>query len=60
MKARILDGCTGCSLCESICPDVFRMNDDNLAEVYADITPKMEDQVKEAADSCPASVIEVV
>lgn len=53
------DGCIGCGLCESICPEVFRMAGDGLAEVYADVTPELESSVREAADSCPVSVIEV-
>ena len=53
------DGCIGCGLCESICPEVFRMAEDGLAEVYADVTPELESSVREAADSCPVGVIEV-
>ncbi|BDF57534.1 ferredoxin [Christensenellaceae bacterium] len=53
------DGCIGCGVCESICPEVFRMAEDGLAEVYADVTPELESSVREAADSCPVGVIEV-
>lgn len=53
------DGCIGCGVCESICPEVFRMAEDGLAEVYADVTPKLESSVREAEDSCPVGVIEV-
>lgn len=51
------EGCISCGLCESICPDVFRMADDGLAEVYAEPTADNEESVQEAADSCPSSVI---
>ena len=30
------DGCISCGLCPTICPEVFRMADDGLAEVYVD------------------------
>ena len=41
------DGCIGCGVCESICPEVFRMAEDGLAEVYADVTPELESSVRE-------------
>lgn len=52
------DGCISCELCASVCPDVFRMADDNLAEVYVDEIPEeLEDDVREAAEGCPSEVI---
>ena len=40
MKASIdRSGCIGCGLCASVCPEVFRMADDGLAEVYVDPVP---------------------
>ncbi|MEA5002574.1 MAG: ferredoxin [Christensenella sp.] len=54
------DECIGCGLCEGMCPEVFRMADDGLAEVYAQpATPELEDSAREAADSCPTSAIEI-
>ncbi len=54
------DGCISCGLCEGICPEVFRMGDDGLAEVYVDeVPPEAEDKAVEAQESCPVSVIEV-
>ena len=41
MKASIdRDGCISCGLCASTCPEVFRMADDGLAEVYVDEVPE--------------------
>ena len=56
----IEDGCTACALCEQICPEVFEMAEDT-AEVKdgADFN-EYEDKIKEAADSCPVSVIKVL
>lgn len=61
MKAFIdRDGCISCGLCTDICPDVFRMADDGLAEVYVDEVPEESEAcAKDAEDSCPVSVISV-
>ena len=61
MKAFIdRDGCISCGLCPSVCPDVFRIADDGLAEVYVEEVPKdADDAAKEAEDGCPVSVITV-
>ena len=58
MKAVIdRSGCIGCGLCTDICPDVFRMADDGLAEVYAKVDASVKDTAEEARDNCPVSVI---
>ncbi len=61
MKATIdRDGCIGCGVCEDTCPEVFRMADDGLAEVYADPVPvDAEETALNARDECPVSVITV-
>jgi len=61
MKAHIdRDGCISCGLCPATCPEVFRMADDGLAEVYVVEVPKeAEDAAKEAEEGCPVSVITV-
>lgn len=54
------EGCIGCALCTSICPAVFRMADDDLAEVYTDPIPAAEEEnALSASASCPVSVISV-
>lgn len=61
MKASIdRDGCIGCGLCAETCPDVFRMDDEGLAEVYTNPIPEdSEESAQEAADNCPVEVITV-
>ena len=61
MKATIdRSGCIGCGLCVSTCPEVFRMDDDGLAEVYqSPVPPEAEDSAVEAQEGCPVSVIAV-
>lgn len=61
MKAEInRDGCISCGLCADICPEVFRIADDGLAEVITEDIPELyEDKAVDAQESCPVSVIEV-
>lgn len=61
MKACIdRSGCIGCGLCTQTCPNVFRMADDGIAEVYIDtISPEAEGSALEAQTDCPVSVIKV-
>lgn len=61
MQAEIdREGCIGCGLCPSVCPEVFRMADDGRAEVYAEVTAPTAPVAEKAADECPVSVITVL
>lgn len=59
MKAKINDDCIGCGLCASIAGSIFRMNDEEKAEVYGEIAEENRDAAQEAADACPVSAIEL-
>jgi ferredoxin len=61
MKARVdKDTCTGCGLCEEICPDVFEMNDEGLAQAKVNpVPPEAEESCREAADQCPVDAIKI-
>lgn len=61
MKA-MLDrtGCISCGLCPETCPEVFRMGEDGVAEVYVEDVPESaEASAVEAQEGCPVSVITV-
>jgi len=57
MKVTVTDDCICCGACESICGEVFSIDDKavvNEANVAAN-----EDAVKESAEACPVSAIVV-
>jgi len=55
-KVWIEEGCTACGLCEDICPEVFKVED--IATVIEAVNyDDYEEQIKEAAESCPVEVI---
>ena len=56
MKVEIIDGCISCGNCIEICPEVFKYNSEDIAEVIGN-PDDHEESVQEAADSCPVSVI---
>ena len=57
MKVVIEDGCIGCGACESFCADVFKVED--VCTVDNSKVEGNEDFVKDAADACPVSVIQI-
>jgi len=48
--------CIGCGLCVSIVPEVFRLNDAGVSEVY-DQEAGEKEQIQQAIDSCPVNCI---
>lgn len=48
--------CIGCGLCTSVVPEVFRLNDAGVSEVY-DQGGAAESRIQEAIDSCPVNCI---
>jgi ferredoxin len=61
MKAMIeREGCIGCELCVSVCPEVFEMSDDGKASVIGRVIPAAEEVcAAEASESCPVGVITI-
>ena len=61
MKVKINeDSCIGCGACQSICEDVFELNDEGLSSIKVDEVEEKDHQaVRDAADACPTSAIEI-
>jgi ferredoxin len=60
MKTRIDENeCTACEECVETVPEVFAMNEDgDMCTVKVDVVPAdLEEDVKEAAEDCPAEAI---
>ena len=57
MNVTIGEGCIACGACESFCSDVFKVED--VATADNSKVAGNEDAVKDAADSCPVSVISI-
>ncbi|MCD7894609.1 MAG: ferredoxin [Erysipelotrichaceae bacterium] len=58
MSYKVNENCIGCGTCAAICPDVFDLNADGLAEnIIGDIPDELMDSAKEAAESCPVEAI---
>ncbi|HEX2955982.1 MAG TPA: ferredoxin [Chitinispirillaceae bacterium] len=62
MRVRVdAETCIGCELCPSICPDIFRMQDDGIAHAIIELVPsELEDCAREAIQSCPVEAIKVI
>lgn len=61
MKAEVNhDLCIGCTLCTSICPEIFYMNDEDKADTLEPNVPKsLEKTAISARQSCPVEAITV-
>lgn len=49
--------CTGCGLCASTCPEVFEIDEDNIAQVKGSSSSSCD--LKEVAADCPVEAIKV-
>jgi ferredoxin len=56
-KVWIEEDCTACNLCVDICPEVFELPDDKAEVREGAEFSQYEDEIKEAAESCPVEVI---
>lgn len=54
------EGCIACGICTQICPEVFYIADDGLADVKNSKVPVInETAAYDAQENCPVSVIDV-
>ncbi len=52
------DACIGDGVCESLCPEVFKLDDEGISVVLKpEIDDSLYDCVKQAVESCPAECI---
>lgn len=55
------DLCESNGICESLAPDIFELDDDDMLQVHDDtVTAENEDRVQQAVASCPKSAISIV
>ncbi|HOJ09312.1 MAG TPA: ferredoxin [Clostridiales bacterium] len=61
MKAFVdKDACIGCGLCESLCPDIFKLEDEGTAvAIDEELTDENLDCAKDAESQCPTEAIVV-
>ena len=60
MKAKVNENCIGCGTCIAMCEDVFKFNDDGLAEAKDEIlTEKEVEEVKNTIQMCPVEAISI-
>ncbi|MDI6840744.1 MAG: ferredoxin [bacterium] len=52
------EACSGCGVCESLCPDVFQVQEDEKAHI---VNPEGCDgcDCQEVVDSCPTEAISI-
>lgn len=52
--------CIGCGACPSICPEVFELNDEGIAETYVSPIPSyFEATARKAEAGCPVDAIHI-
>lgn len=58
MKYKVNDSCIGCGLCESTCPEVFRIEGDVAVAIDGEVPESALSDAAEAKDGCPVGAIE--
>lgn len=60
MKARVdADICIGCGLCESTCPEVFKMDGDKAVVIGSVVPEGAQVSCKKATEECPVTAIAI-
>ncbi len=52
--------CCGYAVCVEICPQIFKLGEDNIAVMENPIVPReLENSARMAVESCPASALSI-
>lgn len=52
------DLCIGCGMCEDVCPEVFRLDEDAIATVICEtVTAELYGCTRDAFEACPVDAI---
>ena len=51
--------CIGCGTCESLCPDVFKVNDDGKVDVLDADYEANKDCIDQSIEACPVQAITI-
>jgi ferredoxin len=52
------DLCIGCGICVTVCPDIFEMDDDNIATIRSGVDLNST-CIENAIDDCPVEAISI-
>ena len=59
MKMYVNENCIGCGLCEGLCPNVFHINENGVAQaIEGNIDAADTEDAMNALNSCPVGAIE--
>ncbi len=49
--------CISCSLCSQVCPQIIKMNEDGIAQVFREGSKEDLPAIKDAIENCPVACI---
>ena len=60
MKANVdKELCTGCALCEQVCPEVFKMEGDKAIVIVDPVPEEVQQTCTQAKEDCPVEAIQI-